>query len=243
MPDLDGCEADVEAFGNSIREQSVVLTDYQVLRDFDGAPDDQRESKRAEALNMLDTAVKLGAATVLTTASSDARCIADRIDEDMRWLAREAASRKLRIAYEAVAWSAVNYTLQATWKLVQRLDEPNLGVVVDTFHIFARNCDAQELAGIPMDRIYLVQLSDVNHNQIPDPGAARYRENIMQLARHHRLLPGQGELPIEAILHGLREANYSGPIGVEVFNDCLKGRDPEAVAREAFSALQKIWPY
>lgn len=239
--DLDGYEGDPEAFGNWIRQQFVAVTDYQPLRDFDGAPDSSRESKRAEALSMLDMAVKLGSTTVLATASSDSRCVADRIDEDMCWLAREAASRSLKIAYEAVAWSAVNYTLKATWELVQRLAEPNLGLVVDTFHIFARKCDAQELAGIPMDRIFLIQLSDVNRDQLLDPESEGYRENVLQVARHQRLLPGQGQLPIETILHPLREGNYSGPVGVEVFNDSLKALNPEAVAREAFSALQKVW--
>jgi 4-hydroxyphenylpyruvate dioxygenase len=238
--DLDGNESDPEAFGKWIRQQSLALTDYQPLRDFEGAPDGVRERKRAEALGMLEIAVKLGTTTVLTTASSDSRCLAHRIDEDMRWLAREAASRNLKIAYEAVAWSAVNYTLKATWELVQRLAEPNLGVVVDTFHIFARNCDARELAGIPVDRIFLVQLSDVNLDQLSHPESEGYLENVIHVARHQRLLPGQGQLPLETILHLLREANYRGPVGVEVFNDGLKALNPEAVAREAFSALQKV---
>jgi 4-hydroxyphenylpyruvate dioxygenase len=240
-PDLDGCEGDHEAFGNWIRKQSVSLAAFDVLRDFDGAADDRREGKRAEALMMLDMAVQLGAKTLLTTASSDAHCVARRVNDDMRWLAREANSRHLKIAYEAVAWSRVNYTLSSSWDLVRHLDEPNLGVAVDTFHIFARNCDARELAGIPMDRIFLVQLSDVHGDQIPDPEDDHYCENVIQVARHHRLLPGQGQLPIQTILYPLRESNYSGPIGIEVFNDDLQLLDPQIVARDALFSLQKVW--
>lgn len=239
--DLEGYERDREAFGDWIREQLISLTAYDVLRDFEGAADDLRESKRAEALGMLEMTAKLGADTLLTTASSDPNCIVSRVDEDILWLAREAASRNLKIAYEAVAWSAVNYTPKSIWDLVQRLGEPNLGVVIDTFHTFARHCDARELTGIPMDRIFLVQLSDVMCDQLPDPEDAHYREKISKVARHHRLLPGKGELPIDSVLHPLREAGYSGPIGIEVFNDDLRMCDPQITAREAFASLQSVW--
>lgn len=239
--DLDSCEIDPEGFGNWVREQTIALTDYQVLRDFDGAPDDARQAKRAEALSMLDMAAKLGASTLLTTASSDCRCLAHRMDEDMQWLAREAALRHLRIAYEGLAWSKVNYALKDAWELVQRVDEPNLGIVIDTFHIFARHRDARDMAGIPIDRVFFVQLSDINRDQVINPEDDRYRENVLHVARHHRRLPGHGQLPIETILRPLRDANYSGPVGVEVFNDAMKARDPQAVAQEAFSALKKVW--
>ena len=239
--DLDWYDRNLEDFGNWIREQSISLTAYDVLRDFDGAPDKLRENKRAEALAMLDMAAKLGADTLLTTASSDACCIVSRVEEDMRWLAREAASRNLKIAYEAVAWSAVNNTLKSIWELVQCLDEPNLGVVVDTFHTFARNCDSRTLTGIPMDRIFLVQLSDVMRDQLPDPEDAHYREKILKVARHQRLLPGKGEIPMDTILNPLWDAGYSGPIGIEVFNDDLRMRDPHIAARDAFSSLRSVW--
>lgn len=239
--DVEGCESDPEGFGNWIREQSVGITDHQVIFDFDGAPDEIRDRRRVEAINMLDTAVKLGASTVLTPASTDPRCVASRVEQDMRWLAREAATRNLRIAYENLAWSAVNFTLPAVWEVVQRLNEPNLGVAVDSFHIFARKRDARDLAGIPMDRIFLVQLSDFDNVQLFDPEEAGYRETIINLARHSRVMPGHGRFPIQTVLGPLREANYSGPIGVEVFNDSMKAQDPQAIAREAMAALKSVW--
>jgi 4-hydroxyphenylpyruvate dioxygenase len=239
--DVESCDCDPQAFGSWIREQSVTITDYQVIFNFDGAPDAIRDRKRAEALHMLDTAVKLGASTVLTPASTDPGCVAGRVEQDMRWLAREAASRNLRIAYENLAWSAVNFTLPAVWEVVERVNEPNLGVAVDSFHIFARRRDAGDLAGIPIDRIFLVQLSDFDRVELFDPDDAGYRESVINLARHYRLMPGQGRFPMETVLGPLREANYSGPIGVEVFSDSMEAQDPQVIAREAMSALKSVW--
>lgn len=239
--DIDGYAGGPESFGRWIQRQPIGITDYQIIRDFDGAPGEIREKKRVEALDTLDTAVKIGARVVLTTASTDPSCDANRVDEDMRWLAREAAAKELKIAYEYLAWSIVNFTLPAVWDLVKRLNEPNLGLVIDDFHTFARGRDAHDLEGIPVDRIYLVQLSDLNQGKLYHPDHPSYREQVVDTARHQRLLPGYGQFPIETILQPLREANYSGPIGVEVFNDDMKAQDPQKVALEAMSALRKIW--
>jgi 4-hydroxyphenylpyruvate dioxygenase len=222
-------------FCAQLQGQGIAITDYQVLRDFDGAPDALRETKRAEALSMLDVAVELGANTVLTTASSDPSCIATRIDDDLCWLAHQASARQLRIAYEGLAWSAINFTLRSAWNTVRRVNEPNLGIVVDPFHLFVRGGDASEMDGIPMERIFLVQLSDSHLGVCTD------LQLVIETARHRRVFPGQGWFPIDTILDRLKKGGYAGPIGIEVFNDTMKSRHPGEVANEAMLALSQAW--
>lgn len=233
--DVDAHEGGPEDLGRYLRRNNISVTDYQVVRDFEGACDSLREKKRADALSMLDTAVKLGSDTVLVTASSDPACLADRIDDDLTWIAREAASRHLRIAYEGLAWSAINFTLTAAWNCVKRVNQPNLGIVIDPFHLFVRGCDASDVDDIPMDRIFLIQLSDSNLQNCID------LQLVIDTARHHRLLPGQGSFPIHTVVERLKEGGYAGPIGVEVFNDEMKAKDPWTVARDAKIAFDRVW--
>ncbi len=233
--DVDGYGGSPEDLGRWLQELGVGLTDYQVLREFDGAPDNLREKKRTEALSMLDVASRIGADTVLVTASSDPACIATNIDDDLRWLAGEAATRGLRIAYEGLAWSTVNFTLNAAWNCVQRLNIPNLGLVVDPFHLFVRGGTARDLDNIPMDRIFILQLCDSDLDHCSD------LQLVIDTARHRRLLPGQGWFPIDTILERFKAGGYAGPVGIEVFNDEMKARDPQVVAREAKLALNRVW--
>lgn len=226
--DVEAAEGSVTA---ALHTAGVGLTDFQVLLDFDGAPGNRRAEKRAEAIAMLDMAVQLGAGTLLAPASTDPACDAARIVPDLAWLAQEAAARGLRVAYEAMAWSTVNHTLPAAWRCVQAAGVPNLGMVIDAFHIFVRGRDASDLDSIPMDRIYLVQLSDLDHT-VDQP-------HLIETARHRRLLPGAGRFPIASLLQRLAADGYPGPIGLEVFNDAMKARDPAIVAREAMAALRR----
>jgi len=225
----------LEDFKQRLGGGGIGIADYQVLRDFDGAPDALRESKRAEALAMLDVAAGIGADMVLATASSDPLCVSHRIEEDLHWLSREASSRHLRIAYEGLAWSAINFTLASAWQTVKRVSEPNLGIVVDPFHLFVRGGNASEMDGIPMERIFIVQLSDSHLDNCDD------LQIVIDTARHHRVLPGQGWFPLHTILDRLKAGGYSGPIGIEVFNDKMKVRDPREVAMEAMLALSQVW--
>lgn len=230
--DVEAARGNAGDIARLLDKQDLALTDYQVLLDFDGAPDDQRETKRQEALQMLDTAVSLGATTLLTPASTHPSCIASREEEDIRWLAREAGQRGLRVAFEAMAWSTHINTTAAAWKLVQRVDEPNLGLVVDAFHIFARNRTPADLVGIPMEKIFLVQLSDLATLPTPD--------NLAETARHQRLLPGQGNFPLYTLLNYLDAQGYNGPLGLEVFNDSYHQQPPAEVAKEAIHALKRV---
>ncbi|WP_380177642.1 sugar phosphate isomerase/epimerase family protein [Kalamiella sp. sgz302252] len=229
--DVDAAKGTAQDVAALLQKQQLGLTDYQVLLDFDGAPEEQREAKRQDAIKMMEAAVALGAKTLLTPASTQKECIADREEEDIRWLAQEAGKRGLRVAFEAMAWSTHINTTDAAWRLVQRINEPNLGLVVDAFHIFARNRTIADLNGIPMEKIFLVQLSDLA--TLPSGS------ELMETARHHRLLPGQGNFPLYTLLDYLQAEGYSGPIGLEVFNDEIKQQQPADAAKEAMHALKR----
>lgn len=230
--DVTHAQDGAAALAERCQQLGLGMTDYQVLLDFDGAPDDLRQEKRQEALHMMNTAQRLGASTLLVPASTHHACRADRIEEDLRWLVQQAADRGLRIAYEAMAWSQhINNTAQA-WQLLQRIDAPELGLVVDAFHIFVRQRTLADLAGIPAEKIFLVQLSDLNTQ--PDA------QHLIATARHHRLLPGEGHYPLKALLQHLQKIDYQGPLGLEVFNDQRHAANARETAQAAMTSLRNV---
>lgn len=208
------------------------FVDYQVLLDFDGAPGVKREEKRAEAISMLDTAAALGASMVLAPASTNPDCDEDRIGVDLAWLAAEAGRRGLRIAYEGMAWSTVNHSIPTAWAAIEPLDPLVIGLVVDSYHLFVTGGRAVDIANIPPARIFLVQFADVMGPVL--------KRDYKEVARHDRLLPGKGNLPLLSLARQLADIGYDGPVGLEVFNDRLHQRPPEAVANEAKRALNAL---
>ncbi|WP_343551695.1 sugar phosphate isomerase/epimerase family protein [Pantoea sp.] len=228
---------DVQASTPHIAEQlQLGFTNVQVLRDFTGAPDRERQQKRAELRQFIQIAQSIGCDTIQAPASTREDCVAARIDEDLQWMASEAARYNMRIMYEPMAWCSVDNTLPLAWERLQRLDQPNIGLVVDLFHISALGGDASQLDGIPADRIYEVQLCDMAEMPPQD------KQPLSDYARHQRLLPGDGIIDVDRFVDKLKSAGYSGPVGIEVFNDGLKAQPPEVAANKAWQALNRFWP-
>lgn len=228
---------DVQASTPQLAKQlQLGFTNVQVLRDFTGAPDRDRQQKREELRQFIQIAQTIGCDTIQAPASTRDDCVAARIDEDLRWMASEAARYNMRIMYEPMAWCSVDNTLPLAWERLQRLDQPNIGLVVDLFHICALGGDASQLDGIPADRIYEVQLCDMADMPPQD------KQPLSEYARHQRLLPGDGIIEVERFVDKLKSAGYSGPVGIEVFNDKLKAQPADVAAQKAWQALNRYWP-
>ncbi|MEI8599275.1 sugar phosphate isomerase/epimerase [Vibrio sp. M60_M31a] len=74
------------------------------------------------------------------------------------------------------------------WDIVKRVDHPNLGIVLDTFHMFARGntLDTLKKGDIPVEKIGLVQLAD----------APKMQMDILRYSRHYRCFPGPGVISL-----------------------------------------------
>ncbi|MBK4775874.1 xylose isomerase [Candidatus Pantoea edessiphila] len=217
-------------------QKGIGFTNLQVLRDFAGIPNGQHKQKREELRQFIQLAQSIGCDAIQAPASTREDCLVDKIDKDLLWMASEAIRYKMKIMYEPMSWSTVDNTLPLAWERIKRLDQPNIGLVVDLFHIYASGGNAFQLDGIPEDRIYEVQLCDIASKPPKD------KNSLINLARHERQLPGKGIIEIESFIDKLKSIEYQGPIGIEVFNDQLKCLPPYEVAKQAWSALNYYWP-
>ncbi|PPI86361.1 sugar phosphate isomerase/epimerase family protein [Candidatus Pantoea edessiphila] len=217
-------------------QKGIGFTNLQVLRDFTGIPNGQYIQKRKELRQFIHIAQAIGCDAIQAPASTREDCLVDKIDDDLRWMASEAIRYKMKIMYEPMAWCSVDNTLPLAWERIKRLDQPNIGLVVDLFHVYALGGDALQLDDIPVDRIYEVQLCDIAEKPPKD------KNSLINIARHERQLPGKGIIQIDCFIDKLKSIGYRGPIGIEVFNDKLKCLPPEEVAQQAWTALNNYWP-
>ena len=94
--------------------------------------------------------------------------------------------RGIKVAYEALSWGRhVNEFTQA-WEAVTRADAPNLGLGLDSFHVFATKTPLEMIDLIDPEKIFLVQLADFMWQEI------RSVEERITTARTFRVFPGEG---------------------------------------------------
>jgi sugar phosphate isomerase/epimerase len=155
----------------------------------------------------------------------------------LREVAGVAADLGISIGVEPYRQSsgAMVTTLPDTVALVDEIDAPNVGVVLDLWH-------AWDLPGIEDDiRTYASRLLGVQVNDYRDPTRSWA----------DRVLPGDGIIDLSRLLRALEEGGYRGWYDLEIFSD--DGRfgnaypdsialgDPEDVARRGLDGFLRAW--
>jgi sugar phosphate isomerase/epimerase len=229
--DLVGHPGGVKAAVRAVQESGLRPTGFQVLRDFEGLSGHLHSYKVDIAKSMLEMCAATGS-KVLLACSSTSRHATDDLDliaKDLKKLAMMAIPLGIKVAYEGLSWGRTVNEFTTSWDVVCRADCPNLGIGIDSFHIFAAKTPMDEIEDIDPDRIYLAQLSDFMWHETPS------FEERMTTARTFRVFPGEGvhSDQLADLVLRLERIGYRGDYSFEVFNDDYQQLPLETVAERA----------
>lgn len=120
-------------------------------------------------------------------------------------------------------WSFVN-DLESTLEIIDLVGSPNLGIVLDTYHV---GMDDDVLRWLPhvCPHVQLLQVGDGRHSP---------------LGEMNRCLLGEGCVPIEAIVHTLLDNGYQGSIEAEVIGEDVEPLEYEMVLRHTRRYLDQL---
>ncbi|TWT65234.1 sugar phosphate isomerase/epimerase family protein [Allorhodopirellula solitaria] len=120
-------------------------------------------------------------------------------------------------------WSFVN-DLESTLQIIDMVGSPNLGIVLDTYHV---GMDDDVLRWLPhaCPHVHLLQLGDGRHSP---------------LGEMNRCLLGEGCVPIESIVHTLLDHGYQGPIEAEVIGEDVEPLEYEMVLDHTRGFLDQL---
>jgi 4-hydroxyphenylpyruvate dioxygenase len=212
-----------------VADLDLKIITFQPFRDFEGMPEAQRQRTFDRAERKFELMQKLGCDSLLvcSNVSPDSVGGIDRAAADFHELGERAAKHGLRVGFEALAWGRHINDYRDAWEVVRRADHPAVGLVLDTFHIFARKTDLKQLGAIPGDRIALVQLSD----------APWLEMDVLSWSRHFRCFPGQGDFPLIDFMAAVQATGYHGDLSLEIFNDQFRAGSPRSIAVDGQRSL------
>jgi sugar phosphate isomerase/epimerase len=229
--DIVGHPEGEQAAVAAVRASGLRVTGLQVLRDFEGLSGHLHAYKVDVARAMLEMCHALGAQVLLACSSTSRHATADpeQLARDLSKLALLAVPLQIRIAYEALSWGRHVNEFPQAWSIVQSADRANLGLALDSFHIFATSTGLGALREIDARKVYLVQLSDFMWQETRSP------EDRIDTARHFRVFPGEGvhSEQVAEFVRALDEMGYRGDYSFEVFNDDYKQLPLPMVAERA----------
>lgn len=238
FPAVEIFENDLIAFPGSPAEVRRICADLdlrivtcQPFRDFEGMPEGRRQRVFDRAERKFDLLQELGTDLLFVCSNTSPEALAgiDRLAADFAELGERAGRRGLRVGYEALAWGRHVFDYRDAWEVVRRANRPEVGIVLDSFHILARGLDLAAIGTIPRDRIAMVQMADAPLLQM-DP---------LSWSRHWRCLPGQGDLDLAGFMRALVATGYDGVLSLEIFNDRFRAGSARSVALDGHRSL--IW--
>lgn len=234
--DLAGHAGGVQGALAQVRASGLRVTGLQVMRDYEGLEGALHDYKRGIAAGMLALCEAAGAPLLMVCSSTSPHAGGDmaRIAHDLAGLAELAARRGVRIAYEALSWGRHVNRYPQSWEAVTRAGHPNLGIVLDSYHVLASGPGLNALDAIPAERIALVQLADWLWPDLKDTN------DRMQTARHLRVFPGEGVhgSQLAELVRRLEGAGYRGDYSFEVMNDEYQQLPPDLIGARARHAAE-----
>lgn len=114
-------------------------------------------------------------------------------------------------------------------EIVALADQPNSGLLIDTYHAQCVGDGGRGFEDVPAKDIIAFQFSDVPAGPVTGTGAAL-----------DRLPPGKGVVRWKEVLQLLMEKGYDGYINYEAPNPALWSRPPAEVALEGVTAIRSL---
>ncbi len=116
------------------------------------------------------------------------------------------------------------------WRIVDEAGRANAGILVDSWHFFRGSARLDDLEAVPGERIFAVQLDDA----LLQPGTELWHDT------QHRLLPGDGQLDLDALVAVLSRNNALRLLGPEVISPEMAQMTPNdaaGITRRSIEAL------
>ncbi len=132
------------------------------------------------------------------------------------------------MALEPVAFAPLK-TLAQALEVIDAADRDNIGLNIDTFHIWAGGTPWEEVARLDPRVIVVVHLSD-----------ATPRRGQGWSDADRGVFPGEGIIPLQEGIAAIRSTGYDGVWAIEMISDYYWEWDPFDLAREAKTRAEAL---
>jgi 4-hydroxyphenylpyruvate dioxygenase len=229
--DLLASNVKPEELRKMLEDLNLTLVGLQPFRDYEAMPEPFKSRNLERAKHKFELMHRLGTKKLFICSNTSIHTInhLDKAAEDLFDIAELAKQHDFEIGYEALSWGRFVNTYHQSVEIVRRANHPNLGNILDNFHISVLGSTFEDIYTIPKDKFTMVQVAD----------APKYDMGAMHLGRHYRCFPGQGSYPVVEFLNAVKATGYDGYLSHEIFSDEFRSSLIEPVALDGKRSL--IW--
>lgn len=155
----------------------------------------------------------------------------DTIARLRRALAIARPASAARFSLEFLPWCEMN-DVRTTREVIRRAGEPDLRLLVDTWHVHHGPTRWEDLESLALDELAYLQFDD-------HPPLAS--EDLFDETISRRALPGDGVFELARFAEVFRAKGYAAPVSVEVLNAEMRGWPRDLFAQRVYDAASRYW--
>jgi 2-keto-myo-inositol isomerase len=120
-------------------------------------------------------------------------------------------------------------SMSQCWDIVRKIDRDDIGIAIDAFNVFlfSKFADLDDLDKIPLEKLFVYHIDDCE--DLP----------LGILDHCHRLFPGDGVIPLDAIGNKLKAKGYGEIASLELFRPEYWEMDPADAIRIGAEKVRK----
>lgn len=140
-----------------------------------------------------------------------------------------AWKRQIFLSFEFLGfgWSSVQ-TVSEAWAVVKAANRGNTGITIDTAHFHSGNSTLAEISVLPPEAVAVFHVNDL----VDKPKH--------EIGDYDRVMPGDGVIPLKAIVKEMRRIGYDGVASLEIFNHSFNEQNPLVIARRGLANMRRI---
>ena len=218
-----------------LKDQGVGVASVQGPEPFNLLSEYDFEMMTKRAKTLADVARKTGTDTLVPVAAMVAKDsisqekILKSSAESLRRLAK-VCGQDIRLGVEFLGFAncSIN-TLDQAARLIEEVNLPNVGLTIDTFHMYISNSPASGLGRLGGPKTFLVHVND------SEPG------DLGKLSDANRVFLGEGVIRLKDFRDALVSSSYDGYISLELLRPEYWEGDAEEVAGKGREGLRAIF--
>lgn len=222
-----------EALNKLVKGYGLQTSCLNALIDIERHQEGEKQQLLAEATRLTQIAADLECPTIQILAQHGIdhlpeSQILDIMTENISEIATIGQRYGVRYQIEVIAHTKFN-TLNQALEVIRRIDKPNVGVVIDFWHLFATGqTTPDDIRQLDPSLIFGVHFCD---GRKPNPGEA-WEETVLRA-----YMPGEGDIDVQAWTDAVKATGFDGVWSAELFSPARWEMDHAELAKQVIDNM------
>ena len=227
--DFIGRGGEVDEVERALADHGLMVPSVIAIRQWGDMDGWEYQLVKDEARRRFALGARLGAPYIVATPPLELER-QDHLPERYADLLQIGREEGIRPTFEYISFFKSVYTLKRAWEIVQEADDPDATLILDAFHNWNSGSTEDDLRAIPLERISHYHIDDAAPNKASgtqtDPD---------------RVMPGDGQIDLQAEIKVLREIGYDGTVSLELFNADWWAEDPAYTLKTGLERMKTLF--